>query len=371
MKKLFLLLICILAGGCVTAPAPFKQFISPSQAAYDKANSYFQKKDYPKAIAIYEKFINNYPRSNLIPGAYLGIAWSHYLQGEYKETVEALSKVRTQETKLKAWIDKLAQDAQKKMVQAAPEQTVKLFNIPQFTNKDSLTVEGAVDKNSKVIVSGQEAKIDNGMFRQEINLTEGENNITISITNKDGKTEESQQKVILDKTPPQIKVTSAELDDFGYAELTGLTKKGAKLTAEGEVLAVDEQGNFSGRIKWPNNKQIKLTAEDQAGNSAEEIFADSDYPIRPTGLRLVAQRNRNADIEWDANREADLKGYNLYYSSAGDFTDAKNNRAVITDIRYTIDNLQPGKTYTVYIRAVDKLGNESEPSDRRLTINVP
>lgn len=368
---IFCLGISIWLGGCAIGPVPFKQLISPSQVSYDKANVYFQKKDYAAAIAAYEKFITDYPRSNLIPGAYLGIAWSHYLQGEYKETLDNLAKVRTQDQGLKIWIDKLTQDAQKRMAQVTPERLSRLFNLPQFTNKDKLTVEGAASADSKVTVNGQEAKRDNGIFRQEINLSEGENNITVIIADKDGKTEEKQTKVIVDRTPIQIKVASAELDDFGYVELKGTTKKGAQLTAENEVLTVDEEGNFSGRIRCPSNKQIKFAAEDRAGNSAEEIFADRDYPNRPVGLRLLALRGTSADIEWDENRETDLKGYNLYYTLQGEFSDAKNNRAVITDTRYTIDDLRRGKTYIVYIRAIDKLDNESDSSSGRLTITVP
>lgn len=368
---IFYLIISIYLSGCATGPAPFKQFISPSQAVYEKADSYFQNKDYSAAIAAYEKFINGYPRSNLVPGAYLGIAWSYYLQGEYKQTLDNLVKVRTQDQGLKAWIDKLTQDAQKRMAQVISEQLARLFNLPQFTNKDKLTIEGAASADSKVTVNGQEAKRDNGIFRHEINLAEGENNITIVITDKDGKTEEKQTKVILDTTPVQIKVTSAELDDFGYVELKGTTKKGVQLTAENEVLTVDEQGNFTGRIRCPPNKQIKFMAEDRAGNTAEEIFADRDYPNRPAGLRLLALRGTSADIEWDENRETDLKGYNLYYTLQGEFSDAKNNRTVITDTRYTIDSLRQGKTYIVYIRAIDKLDNESDPSSEKLTIAVP
>ncbi len=372
MKYLSLLVIIFLTGGCAIGPGPVKRFISPAQADYDRADLYFQKKNYAAAIAGFEKFIKDYPRSNLVPGAYLGVGWSHYLKNEYKETLDALAQVRTQDQGLKSWIDKLQTEAKKRIGQAATETSAStLFNIPSFTNQEKLKIEGTAPLGGKVLVNNQEAVITEGIFSKEIALNEGENNITIVITDKEGKTGTKESRVVLDKTNPQIKITSAELDDFGYAQIKGVTEPGAQLSVDGQLFAVDEQGSFNGSIKWPNNKQVPLTAIDRAGNITKEVFSDTDYPARPTGLRVRSQSGINVDLAWNDNLEPDLKGYNVYYSSTGEFSDKKNNREIITGAVYSMTELRSGRTYTVYLRAVDKMGNESEGSTPAITIVIP
>lgn len=366
------LLFVILTSGCAIGPRPVKQFISPSQALYDRANAYFLQRDYGSAIAAYEKFIKNYPSHKLIPGAYLGLAWSEYLLKDYAKSLEHLAQVRTQDKNLKDWIEKLSADCKKRISETKEITASALFNIPQYTRAETIKIEGALAEGSKVLINNREAKIENGIFSQEVQLEEGENIISIGITDKDGKTETKDVKVTLDRLKPVIKVTSAELDDFGYVEIIGETEKGSKVFAEDEPLSVDAQGKFKGQIKLPFRKQIKLSAEDLAGNSAEEIFYDSDYPDKPTGLRVRSIYGQNVDLEWNSNREKDIKGYNIYYSRAGDFSDLKRNTEVIKDIKYTFTGgLESGSTYTMYIRAVDKMGNESQTPSESVTVTMP
>jgi len=372
MKKLFFTAALCLIYGCAVGPSPIKRFVSPAKAAYDKADIHFQNKDYSAAIAAYEKFIKDYPQNNLVPGAYLGIAWSHYLRNECQETLAALANVRTQEKSLKAWVDKLQQECRQKVSQS-PEaaQTPGLFNIPAFTNQEKLKVEGTLPAQGKVMINGQEATIANNMFSLEIALKEGENALDIAITDKEGKTDTKQAKITLDRSKPQIKITSAELDDFGYAQLEGTTKIGSQVTAEDEPLVVDNSGKFSGRVKFPSNKQIQIAVRDKAGNTASEVFTYTNYPDRPTGLRLRTISGTQPDIEWNENREEDLKGYNVYYSLPGGFSDRKNNREIITTTTYTVTDLRSGKTYKIYLRAINKMGNESEASYNTLTVPIP
>jgi tetratricopeptide (TPR) repeat protein len=369
MKIVSVILMVLLISGCATCgPSVVKCIISPSQAAYDRADALFKQKDYSGAISAFEKFIKDYPQSNLLPGARLGIAWSHYLRGEYKETVETLAQVRANNQKLAAWITKLSDDAKKRITATGEASSPSLFNIPEFTNQDRLKVEGAAPDGGQVLINDERAPISGGFFSKEINLNPGENKLTIVIMDSQGKVETKTAKVTLDKTPPTIKVTDAEVDDFGYVEIKGITKPGAGITAEGESLSVDDQGIFSGRINKPRNQQINLVAQDRAGNTATQTYSDTDYPNKPTGLRLRSVSASTADIEWDSNQEEDIKGYNIYYSQTGDSPNQKNNREIVRGTTYTLTGLRTGFTYSVSVRAIDKMGNESEPSSDTLTI---
>ncbi|GBC59831.1 hypothetical protein DENIS_0772 [Desulfonema ishimotonii] len=65
----------------------------------------------------------------------------------------------------------------------------------------------------------------------------------------------------------------------------------------------------------------------------------------------------SATLHWEANSEADLNGYNIYYGetsrSYGPLVPVGN----VTE--YTLEGLQPGQTYYFAITAVDTSGNES------------
>lgn len=64
-----------------------------------------------------------------------------------------------------------------------------------------------------------------------------------------------------------------------------------------------------------------------------------------------------AIIEWDANTEADLAGYKIYYSTSPMFPDEPILVGLINS--YTIENLTRGKTYYFSLTAFDTSGNES------------
>ncbi|MES2355193.1 MAG: tol-pal system protein YbgF [Pseudomonadota bacterium] len=74
------------ADAVVPVPVP-AQPVDPKLAAkqdasekkaYENAYSFFQKKDYTKAITAFEAFGNDYPTSQLLPGAHYWIGLSHF-----------------------------------------------------------------------------------------------------------------------------------------------------------------------------------------------------------------------------------------------------------------------------------------------------
>lgn len=103
-------------------------------------------------------------------------------------------------------------------------------------------------------------------------------------------------------------------------------------------ISVDSNGNQSdGYIKT-----IKTSSEN-----------DSMPPSMVTGVK-VNERNSGLNVVWDANKEPDLAGYNVYVNGS------KINGALITTNGYNVSNLTNGNGYEIQVTAVDTFGNESD-----------
>ena len=86
---------------------------------------------------------------------------------------------------------------------------------------------------------------------------------------------------------------------------------------------------------------------------------DNTRPVAPTGVQVINGDNR-VDIYWNKNREADLAGYNVYYSYS---YDGKYTRIGSTTDTYFIDDeAVNGNTYYYAVTAYDYNGNESDLS---------
>lgn len=74
-------------------------------------------------------------------------------------------------------------------------------------------------------------------------------------------------------------------------------------------------------------------------------------------------------VTWNANTEADLSGYKLYYgtTTSGNYTSVIDVGKVTT---YSITNPTTGVTYYVALTAYDTSGNESEKSNE-VSVYVP
>ena len=92
---------------------------------------------------------------------------------------------------------------------------------------------------------------------------------------------------------------------------------------------------------------------------------DTYPPSAPTGVQIGPAPGR-LSIFWVANPETDLAGYLVYRST--DATLPKDRwtnltTALWTRTTFADENVEPGKTYYYYIKAVDTSGNRSQPSD--------
>ena len=79
-------------------------------------------------------------------------------------------------------------------------------------------------------------------------------------------------------------------------------------------------------------------------------------------LAMVAQ-GQQVNLEWDANSEPDLIGYNLYQADAATGPWDKVNVDVITNPAYSIDYTEPVESDRYYYVTATDGPNESEPSN--------
>ncbi|KWX87946.1 hypothetical protein AMQ83_09885, partial [Paenibacillus riograndensis] len=133
-----------------------------------------------------------------------------------------------------------------------------------------------------------------------------------------------------------------------------------------------------------------MQARDAAGNvssASPQLPAvtqgeDRAAPALPQGLHVTDTSASRIMLEWQANTEPDLMGYNLYRGTAADFTpDASNKIAALLTSNSYADRSGIGEKRTYYykLEAVDIPGNSSgstapvqavTPADERLDIIV-
>jgi hypothetical protein len=85
-------------------------------------------------------------------------------------------------------------------------------------------------------------------------------------------------------------------------------------------------------------------------------------PAKPQNLRGTINSDV-IELAWDANKESDLAGYNVYRSIKGkNDTPAKLNTSLITETRFNDASAGAGVSYLYYVTAASKANQESEKS---------
>ncbi len=162
-----------------------------------------------------------------------------------------------------------------------------------FTNKDSITIEGEVTSDSIVNVYINGSKIDeleteDRKFTGEIELPADENSITVTATLDGKETEPSAPiMVIKDKEAPEVNISSPEEGEKTNKEV--ITVKGNvndinldKVLINGEKVEIAENGDFSKKIILDNGENIiNIVATDLAGNETiveRKIYVGLEAP---------------------------------------------------------------------------------------------
>jgi O-glycosyl hydrolase len=109
----------------------------------------------------------------------------------------------------------------------------------------------------------------------------------------------------------------------------------------------------------------RVTAFNGSGQSlvTQAVYAktaegtDSEAPFTPAGLTAEAGVEKVV-LRWDHNLESDFEKYNVYVNGT-----KVASVDPVTESRYTVQNLSPGKLYEFTISSVDQSGNESPQSE--------
>jgi hypothetical protein len=96
-------------------------------------------------------------------------------------------------------------------------------------------------------------------------------------------------------------------------------------------------------------------------STTAEVAATDRFPPRaPEGVRAVAAANA-VEIAWSPNEEEDLAGYYVYRGNGGEF--ARINTEPLRIPVFRDATIRPGAQYRYHVRAADRRGNESNPSE--------
>ncbi len=300
--RTFLLIVMLLACGCTAME--HNAFVSPSESLYYKANRSYEDKEFSAAIGLYNEFLEAKPRADLAVPAKLNLGMSHYYSGDYKQAYLTLKEIDIEDESIKKYVD-------------------GILKICRAEAGDAIEAEKKAE-----------------------------------LATATDKTKAGQVK---------IEIIDAYIDDFGSVVLEGKTNRIATITVNGEKAALDGNNVFTASVTWRKGRPISVTAKDESGGSSKlDYFPDGESPEEPEGLSAINTSSNSIEIEWDENDEDDIKGYLFFYRLKGGST--KEVPEIIEDTKYEVVGLQgyvegANRTFQFYLRAIDKMNNESNDSD--------
>jgi len=165
-----------------------------------------------------------------------------------------------------------------------PPQTPILSALPEATNSARIIVEGYTEADAEVtaLVNGDRFDSaqtgEDGAFRFEVTLKDGENTIIVSARDKAGNESVSPAKtVVFDVSPIQITLDSPKDGDEFFVKDQSVTVSGkvnksdAAVTVNGSLARTDADGNFSSSLRLSEGENtITVKAVGRAGNQSEK-----------------------------------------------------------------------------------------------------
>lgn len=177
-------------------------------------------------------------------------------------------------------------------------------------------------------------------------------------------------------TPPILETTSttsihiniidAYLDDYGALTLSGHILNASKLTINNAPVLVNTNNTFTTTLDWRKGEAINIFAQENGQEEELIYFPDAQQPNEPENLRVSTATSNSIEIEWDENKEDDIKGYRVFYQLKG--RSLQRVPELITDTHYEAFGLEKfvqgsNRTFKFYLKAIDKMNNISEDSD--------
>ncbi len=165
---------------------------------------------------------------------------------------------------------------------------IKLSGIPSVTNKKAISIGGEVVSDNSVIsltVNGKKCTVNNGKFSAEVQLSEGENTVTVEAYDSTGNSAEIFAKVIFDDIPPKISVNAVPpVTSNRFVKISAVSQGASSLSINGERCYFTNCTKF---VKLKNGKnEIIVKAEDEAGNESIKKLNVIYLPDTPTVIRL-------------------------------------------------------------------------------------
>jgi hypothetical protein len=151
-------------------------------------------------------------------------------------------------------------------------------------------------------------------------------------------------------------------------------------TAVGDVRAIDGDLQLTdSTFEWQKTYGYRVEAVTIVSRSGQDdlqvegddstevrVFANDIFPPAvPAGLQAVFSGPGQAafvDLIWAPVSDVDLDGYKIYRHEAG-AAPVKMNAELVKAPAYRDSNVEPGKTYSYAVSAVDLRGNESARSE--------
>ena len=132
-----------------------------------------------------------------------------------------------------------------------------------------------------------------------------------------------------------------------------------------------KENNFTDKLpKNAKNKFLyKVIAMDSSFNKSEasEVVSvqmpDIIPPVKPL-LKRLTNTEQTILIEWIPNKDADLRGYDLYRSTnKGSYAKINKEHISLKETKYTDKNIESAAHYFYYLIAIDSANNFSQPSN--------
>ena len=303
MRILVVLLLILLVSGCTTMNK--RKIVSPSEHMYYKGNRCYESKNFDKAIELYQKFIEKKPKSELVIPAKLNLGMAHYYKKNFKDAYTILKDIEIEDANIKNFVEKICE-----------------------TCKTQAADEIAEEEKDKAVLAAFKALQKGGVIN--------------------------------------IEVIDAYLDNFGSVVIKGKTDKESTISVDEKEIET-KNNEFSATVSWKKGTSISLVATDESGSTGElNYYPDREAPDEPKGLQATNITSNSVEIGWDENAEEDIKGYKVYYKLSGGALQEIPD--IIEETRYEVVGLQSliigaRKTFQFYLRAVDKMNNESDDSD--------
>ncbi len=144
-------------------------------------------------------------------------------------------------------------------------------------------------------------------------------------------------------------------------------------------VALDRQASFGERYRYRAQREVEITVD---GHTLPEVGAWSDPvivdvrdtfpPAVPVGLLSAPDTEGHAiDLSWTPDTDADLAGYVVYrrdVTASGRAERISNPKAPVPTPSFRDTTAEPGKQYAYTVSAVDRSGNESQPSAETMDI---